>query len=430
MLRCPTPPAIELTPTGPLRATVRPPGSRSITRRALMCAALADGQSSLVGTADDHDTRVMVDSLRRLGISLEVSRGGTQLIVQGCGGRIPASFAELDFAGNDTTMRFLASMTAFAQETCHLDGLPRKPERRVEGLLGNLRNLGVDARFENNDGRPILIVEGHGLDGGTTRIKQGLPGQFLSGLLMVAPCARQNVTLRLVGRLTSQPRLIMTLAVMRAFNVDVPFGPDLTRINVDVSQSYRGRTYRIEPDAAAAGCFWAAAAITRGMITVEGLSVDSLQGHVAFCDCLQRMGCRVDYGANAITVVGRQLKGISVNMNAVGDAITTVAMVALFANSSTTITNVPQHPSDCRDRIDNLIRELRELGATIVESDDALQIIPGTVRGAEVDTHDDHRLAMSLALVGLRVPGVIIRDPQCTTKTYPTFFEELMALGD
>jgi 3-phosphoshikimate 1-carboxyvinyltransferase len=216
---------------------------------------------------------------------------------------------------------------------------------------------------------------------------------------------------------------------MESFGVSVR-NQQLTRFTFTGSECYQGQRYEIEPDASAASYFWGAAAITGGEITVEGLSSTSLQGDVLFCDCLEQMGCQVIRRPHGITVTGRASRGITVNMNAISDTVQTLAAVALFAEGSTTITGVAHNRFKETDRIADLARELRKLGAEVEEFHDGLKITPGVYRGAEIETYHDHRMAMSLSLAGLRIPGVVIKNPGCTAKTYPQFFQDFAKLAE
>ncbi len=346
--------------------------------------------------------------------------------VFGCGGDIPARSAEMYIANSGTSMRFLTALVAMGHGWFRLDGTPRMRERPIQDLLDGLAQLGVSAESEASNGCPPVIVHGAGLAGGKATVNGDLSSQFLSGLLMAAPYARQPVELIVEGELVSRPYVGLTLAVMKAFGIEVPT-TDLSHFTVPKGR-YRGRTYEIEPDATAASYFLAAAAITGGEVTVEGLSRNSLQGDVAFCECLAQMGCEVRYEANSITVAGRPLRGIEVNMNAISDTVQTLAAVALFADGPTTITGVGHIRHKETDRIGNLAIELRKLGANVDELADGLRITPAALHGARIATYQDHRMAMSLALVGLRVPGVVIEDPKCTEKTYPAYFDDLAKL--
>jgi 3-phosphoshikimate 1-carboxyvinyltransferase len=285
------------------------------------------------------------------------------------------------------------------------------------------------------------------LRGGRATVAGDISSQFLTGLLLAAPYAEAGVELVVEGTLVSRPYIDMTRGVMAAFGVNVEAGSvkgdspifaetkigtvpeEASRFIVRAGQRYRGLRYPIEPDASAASYFFAAAAITRGEVTVEGLSRGSLQGDVAFCDCLQQMGCNVQYFDDRITVAGGRLRGIEVDMNAISDTVQTLAAVALFAEDPTTIRGVAHIRHKETDRIHALVVELRKLGGEVEEFADGLRITPGELHGAEIDTYDDHRMAMSLALPGLAVPGVVIRDPGCTAKTYPGYFRDLDALG-
>ncbi len=417
---------LEIQPCGPVRGTLRPPGSKSITNRALVCAALANGISTLRGALDSEDTRVMIDALRQLGVSIAAENGGRTLHVTGCRGVIPSAGGELYVANSGTTVRFLAALVALAHGTFRFDGTRRMRERPIADLIDSLRQLGTDAAWAGHGGCPPVVIRAAGLAGGPATVRGDVSSQFLSGLLMAAPYASRPVALTVTGTLVSRPYVRMTLAVMSAFGIDVPPG-DLSRFVVPTA-TYLGRDYEIEPDASAASYFFGAAAITGGEVTIEGLSRASLQGDVAFVDVLERMGCRVAHGPDHITVAGAALRGVEVDMNAISDTVQTLAAVALVADGPTTITGVGHIRHKETDRIGALAVELRKVGATVEELADGLRITPGALRAASIDTYQDHRMAMGLALVGLRVPGIVIRDPLCTAKTYPRFFDDLRGL--
>lgn len=419
---------IEIQPTGPVRGAIRPPGSKSITNRALVCAALAAGRSTLTGALDSEDTRVMIQSLGQLGVAVEHDPAARMIRVAGCAGRPPASGADLWLANSGTSMRFLTAVAALGTGTFRLDGTPRMRQRPIQDLLDALGQLGAEARSELGNGCPPVLVRAGGLRGGRATVAGSTSSQFLSGLLMAAPCASAPVELAVAGELVSQPYVKMTLAVMNAFGVEVE-QRGAGRFLVPAGQLYRGRRYSIEPDASAASYFFAAAAVTKGKVTVEGLCPESLQGDVAFCDCLARMGCDVTYGQDWIAVAGGRLRGIDVDMNAISDTVQTLAAVALFAEGPTTIRGVGHIRHKESDRIGDLARELRKLGAEVEERPDGLRIVPGPLHGAEIETYNDHRMAMSLAVAGLALPGVVIRDPACTAKTYPEFFDDLANLA-
>lgn len=419
---------IEIQPTGPLRGSIRPPGSKSITNRALVCAALADGESVLTGALDSEDTRVMIDALGQLGLTVGHDTDAHTIRVLGSAGRLPATQADLYVANSGTTVRFLTALVTLAHGSFRLDGTPRMRKRPIGDLLDALRQLGANVESQSPGGCPPVEVRARGLPGGRATVAGSISSQFLSGLLMAAPCAAGPVELVVDGPLVSKPYVEMTLAVMSAFGVAVE-AENLQRFLVPTGRPYQARRYEIEPDASAASYFFAAAAVTGGEVTVEGLTQGSLQGDVAFCDCLAKMGCEVRYGARSITVVGKPLRGIDVDMNPISDTVQTLSAVALFADGPTTIAGVAHIRHKETDRIRAMATELRKLGARVEERPDGLKIVPGTLQSAQLDTYDDHRMAMSLAVVGLASPGVIIRDPGCTAKTYPRFFDDLANLA-
>jgi 3-phosphoshikimate 1-carboxyvinyltransferase len=426
------PRTIAIEPTGPLHATVRPPGSKSITNRALVCAALARGRSTLDGALDSDDTRVMIEALRRLDVPVQCDFPVPRIEVHGSGGVLrgssdPAAPLALDLAGSGTSIRFLTAAVAAGQGYFRLDGNARMRQRPIADLLHALAQLGANVRTELPTGCPPVLVHARGLAGGVARVRGEISSQFLSALLLAAPAAQGPVELHIDGALVSQPYVDMTLAVMEAFGAVVQ--RDAYRQFRIQPQAYRACRYAIEPDASAASYFFAAAAITGGEVAVEGLSRRSLQGDVAFVDVLAQMGCEVRYLDDRIVVARRRpLHGVDVDMNAISDTVQTLAAVALFAQGPTTIRGVAHIRHKETDRIAALATELRKLGAEVQERDDGLRIEPRPLRPAVIDTYDDHRMAMSLALVGLAHAGVVIHDPDCTAKTYPRFFDDLAAL--
>ncbi len=414
-------------PTGPVR--VRVPGSKSLTNRALIVAALADGPSLLSGALDSDDTRVMVDSLQRLGIGVEHDPTAGTIRVAGSGNKIPAREADLYVANSGTSLRFLTAMVATASGTFRLDGSPRMRQRPVADLLRALNGLGADAVSDLGTGCPPVTVRASGLDGGYAFVKGDVSSQFLSGLLMALPYSRETTTVEVEGVLVSLPYVAMTMAVMEAFGVRIGNRKD-RRFDVRPAR-YAGRAYAIEPDASAASYLFAAAALTGSTITVEGLGTSSVQGDLAFVDLLEHMGCTVVREPDSTTVIGPdELRGIDVDMNAISDTVMTLAVVALFARGITRIRNVGHIRHKETDRIAALANELRKLGAAVDEQADGLIVFPpDRVTPARIATYDDHRMAMAFALAGLKAPGVTILDPSCVAKTYPGFWDDLARLA-
>jgi 3-phosphoshikimate 1-carboxyvinyltransferase len=427
------PPAITIQPVSrPVHGSIRPPGSKSITNRALVCAALAEGTSTLTGALDSEDTRVMIECLRKLGIGVGSRDEGQTLIVQGCGGKIPATSADLFVGNSGTTIRFLTAMCALGHGTYRLDGIQRMRARPIGDLLDALNLLGADCRGEFKSAYPPVIVRGRGLNGGPVEVRADISSQFLSGLLMATPYAASDVTVIVTGEFVSQPYAGMTLAIMGSFGASVSATADAWEYRIVAPGTYVAQEYTIEPDASAASYFWAAAAVTGGKITVEG--VTRLQGDVDFAECLAQMGCHVTSGPDGITVAGAARRAIDVNMNAISDTVQTLAAVALFVEGPTTIRGVAHIRHKETDRIGDLARELRKFGATVDELPDGLRITPpadiGQRRDITIETYNDHRMAMSLALPGLVLPGITILNPACTAKTYPRFFDDLKRLVD
>ncbi len=404
--------------------TVAVPGSKSITNRALIMAALAQSTGAHRGSTLTHalrsdDTEVMIDSLQRLGIAVEVNWALSTIFIPCTPVKKWKNQADFFCGNSGTTIRFLTAMLCASTGNYRLDGVPRMRQRPIADLLHALQQLHVAARSELNNGCPPVLLQSEGLPGGEVRIRSDVSSQFLSALLMVAPYARQPLTISVEGPLVSEPYVAMTLAMMAQWGVTVE-RPQANVYRI-APQVYCPQQYAIEPDASSASYFWAAAAITGGTITVPGLK-QSLQGDVGFRDALVQMGCQL---IKEDTIVGGQLRGIDVDMNAISDTVMTLAVVALFATGPTTIRNVAHIRHKETDRLAALATELRKVGASVDERPDGLTIHPCPLHGALLDTYDDHRMAMSLALIGLRIPGISINDPGCTAKTFPSYWRSL-----
>ncbi|MSR57981.1 MAG: 3-phosphoshikimate 1-carboxyvinyltransferase [Planctomycetaceae bacterium] len=410
----------------PLCGTVRPPGSKSLTNRALVVAALADGQTRLTGVLDSRDTTVMIESLKRLGIRVDHDPQQAVATIVGFGGTLPAAQAELWLENSGTSIRFLTALCCTGQGRFRLDGNARMRERPIGELVAALRQLGCDVQCEFANQCPPVLVAANGIAGGTACVGGNLSSQYLSALLMAAPAATGPVAIEVSGRLVSEPYVEMTLTVMRAFGIAIDVA-SASHFRLS-PQTYRACDYNIEPDASAASYFFAAAAITGGEVTVSGLTRGAVQGDVAFVEALARMGCEVEYGSASITVRGRSLHGIDIDMNAISDTAQTLAAVAPFARGPTRIRNIAHARHKETDRIAAVATELRRIGQHVVEHPDGLTIEPAPIQPATIETYDDHRMAMSFALIGLRAPGICIAHPECTAKTYPRFFDDLQQL--
>ncbi len=421
------PQQITISPvSGPVQGRIRPPGSKSLSNRALILAALADGESRLSGILDCEDTQVMFESLLRLGIEIEYDRHACTARVVGCAGRPPAAKAELWLENSGTSIRFLTAVCTLGRGEYVLDGNQRMRERPIGQLVDALRGLGARLECVASNDCPPVRVQADGLPGGGTQVKGNISSQYLSALLMASPCAKNPVEIAVDGPLVSEPYIDMTLGVMAQFGVAVELKSD--NHFVIRATGYKPADYHIEPDASAASYFFAAAAITGGTVTVEGLSRHALQGDVHFVDALERMGCEVNWDSNAVTVTGGTLRGIDVDMNAISDTAQTMAAVAPFAEGPTRILNVGHMRHKETDRIAAVAAELRRLGLNVEETADSLTVHPGPIAPATIETYNDHRMAMSFALIGLRAPGITIDNPGCTVKTYPHYFDDLARL--
>ena len=410
----------------PVCGVVRVPGSKSITNRALALAALATGPTELTGALFADDTARMMDCLRSLGFEVEERPEQASIRVTGQGGRIPRDRAELFVGNSGTTARFITPLLALGYGEYFIDGVPRMRERPISDLIGALKQLGVDIESSGGSGCPPLRVRATGLRSGACTVRGDTSSQFLSGLLIASPCAEgKEMRLTVDGPLLSAPYVTLTADIMRAFGVSVEEAVEGGLYVVPAGRAYDSPgTYAIEPDASSASYFWAAAAITGGSVRVEGIGRQSLQGDAKFVEVLGAMGCDVAYTDDAITVTGNGApRGGRFDMNAISDTAMTLAAVAVFADSPTSIENVGHIRHKETDRLRAITNELGRLGVRVEERADGITIHPAAnLNPATIQTYDDHRMAMAFALIGLRSPGVAIADPDCVRKTFPDYF--------
>jgi 3-phosphoshikimate 1-carboxyvinyltransferase len=398
-------------------ATVRLPGSKSLTNRALVAAALAEGTSHLEHPLVADDTGAMVEGLRALGADIRLE--GEVAVVEG--GLRPAGPVAVDARLSGTTARFLLPVLALGEGPATLDGGPPLRARPMGPLVDAVRSLGASV---DGDALPVTV---HGpMRGGTARLPGDVSSQFLSGLLLAGPRVTGGVRVELTTPLVSAPYVAMTAAVMEAFGAEVRRDGEAW---VVPEGRYGARTYAVEPDASAASYFFAAAVLTGGRVTVPGLGRGSLQGDLAFVDVLERMGATVERGDDRTTVAaGPRLAGVDADLSELSDTAQTLAAVAVFADSPTRVRGIGFIRRKETDRLAAVVRELRRCGVGAEETDDGFVVHPGTPRPAVVETYDDHRMAMSFALLGLRVPGIAIADPGCVAKTFPGFWDALEEL--
>lgn len=416
----------RITPSGPVDGTVRLPGSKSITNRALVVAALADGVTRLEGPLRADDTEAMVEGLQRLGI--QVAWEGPDLLITGANGSLGSGDVELDVRGSGTTARFLTAAVTLRAGTVTIDGNRRMRQRPIGDLTRALAELGAAVEVLGHDDAPPVRVTGPALTGGPAMLDASRSSQFVSAILMVAPLADREVVLQLGEPIVSRPYIDQTLEVMRAFGVEAGWdGPGTLAVPPG---RYRGRTYSVEGDASAAAYPLVAAAICGGTVRVEPIPAGSVQADLALVDVLVRMGAESATDATGITLTGRprRLRGGIENMNAAPDAAVALAVAALFAAGETRIDDIGNLRLKESDRIEDLAAELRKLGGTATTTRDSITIHGDVLRPATIDPHDDHRLAMAFTLAGLRIPGVRIENPECVAKTWPEFFEAMAAI--
>jgi 3-phosphoshikimate 1-carboxyvinyltransferase len=413
----------------PVDADVAIPGSKSITNRALLVAALADGESELIGALYSDDTRYMAQALNDLGIAVESDEASQSFRVQGGGGTFPAREADLFVGNSGTTMRFLTAALPLGNGILRIDGIPRMRKRPIAPLLQALSDLGANAVSEEGTGCPPVVVHAAGLRGGVTRMAGDQSSQYFSALLLAAPYADQGVEIEVIGDLVSKPYMPLTAKVMHDFGVIAELDAEHWKtFRIEPGQRYTGRACHIEPDASNASYFFAAAAVTGGRMRVDGLGASSTQGDLHFVDVLKAMGASVTIAENYTEVIGPSvgtLQGVDLDLNAISDTAQTLAAIAPFADGPTTIRGVHHARLKETDRVAALATELRRMGQAVEEHHDGLTITPRPVTPAAIETYDDHRMAMSFAIAGLAAPGITIRDPGCVAKTFPDFFEQL-----
>jgi len=421
---------IEIKPAKKIKAEISVPGSKSITQRALIAAALADGESTLLGPLESEDTKYTAAALEQMG--LKVDKNNDKWSVRGNGGKIAAPDKEIYLGNNGTATRFLTSVAALGSGTFRVSGDERMAERPIQPLMQALRGWGVDIVSIKNNGCPPLLIKADGLSGGKTILPEGKSSQYLSSLLLVGPYARQQAELNVEGEILSLPYVYMTLAVMESFGIRVEANEALNCYTIPQG-IYQAREYAIEGDASNASYFYAAAAVTGGEVTVPNVPVPSLQGDAAFVALLARMGCQINKTGEGLTVSGpEELKGITIDMADMPDVVPTLAVVASQAKGRTVIKNIAHLRIKECDRLHVMAVELAKMGARVKELDDTL-IIEGKdpdtpMHGAEVNTYNDHRIAMSFAVAGLAVPGVKILGEECVAKSFPDFWERFKLL--
>ncbi len=400
--------------------SVTVPGSKSYSHRTLIAAALSNGRSTVSNCLKSEDTLLTAEALRKMGVSIEEKED--IMIVEGAGGKLQPQSDEIYLANSGTSMRLLTSIAAIGQGPYVLNGTKRMQERPIQDLLNGLNQIGISARSINNTDCPPIEVVGAPIKGGSMTLDCSISSQFLSSVLLMAPLSREGIEIKLAKAMVSKPYVEMTLDIMDRFGITLErHGFD--RFYVPGGQIYQAGDYAVESDCSQASYFWGAAAVTGKSIKVNNVSFDSRQGDVQFAKVLEKMGCKVVVEQDGITVQGGSLKGVEVDMANMPDVVPTLAVVASFAEGTTVVTNVEHLREKECDRLGCVATELIKLGIDATATESGLVIKGGKHKAAEIDTYDDHRMAMCFAITGLKVENVVIKDELCVKKSFPNYWE-------
>ncbi len=423
--------SLTLQPINKVNGEVNLPGSKSVSNRALLLAALAKGTTRLTNLLDSDDIRHMLNALTKLGVQYQLSDDKTVCEVEGLGKPFEATEVQELFLGNaGTAMRPLAAALCLGRGEFVLTGEPRMKERPIGHLVDALKQAGAQVEYLENENYPPLKITGTGLAGGTVEIDGSISSQFLTAFLMSAPLAQDDVTIKIIGELVSKPYIDITLHIMAQFGVEVE-NRDYQEFVIRSGQSYVAPgDFLVEGDASSASYFLAAAAIKGGEIKVTGIGKKSIQGDIQFADALEKMGAEIEWGDDYVISRVGQLKAVDMDFNHIPDAAMTIATTALFAQGTTAIRNVYNWRVKETDRLAAMATELRKVGAEVEEGEDYIIVTPpAQLKHAAIDTYDDHRMAMCFSLVALSDTPVTINDPKCTSKTFPDYFDKLELLS-
>ena len=421
---------LTLDPIAKVSGEVNVPGSKSLSNRALLLAALAEGETELTNLLDSEDIEHMLNALTKLGVSYRLSEDKTQCVVQGNGGAFNVAEPLELFLGNaGTAMRPLCAALAASNVDTVLTGEPRMEERPIGDLVDALREADAEVTYLKNEGFPPLQIKGKTLNGGEMSVDGSVSSQFLTALLMAAPLFSGDVTIRIKGELVSKPYIDITLDTMAKFGVTVENDNYQTfTVSGDAKYIAPGK-FMVEGDASSASYFLAAGAIKGGTVRVTGIGQNSIQGDIRFADVLEAMGATVVWNDEYVEITGAPLKGVNMDMNHIPDAAMTIATTALFAEGPTTMTNIYNWRVKETDRLAAMATELQKLGAKVEEGYDYIKVWPtDSLKHAEIDTYNDHRIAMCFSLVALSDTPVTINDPGCTRKTFPDYFTRFKTL--
>ncbi|MGS0535588.1 3-phosphoshikimate 1-carboxyvinyltransferase [Pseudoalteromonas sp. SaAl2] len=421
---------LRLEPISSVNGSVTLPGSKSLSNRILLLAALAQGTTVVENLLDSDDIRHMLGALKLLGVNVELNEDKTVATVQGVGGQFLTPSEPLFLGNAGTAYRPLTAVLAAVQGEYELIGEPRMEERPIGHLVDALQALGGEIKYLKHLDYPPLKITGGQINGGNVEIDGSISSQFLTALLMAAPLFNGDTTITIKGTLVSKPYIDITLDVMARFGVDVSHD-NYKSFKVKGSQQYKAvERIMVEGDASSASYFVAAAAIAGGEIEIKGVGAKSVQGDIGFAKVMEQVGAQIDWYDERLVVRKGQLKGVDIDANAIPDAAMTLATVALFADGPTAIRNIYNWRVKETDRLYAMATELRKVGAEVVEGQDFIEITPPTkFNDVAIDTYDDHRIAMCFAMVAVGGQAITINDPKCTYKTFPTFFNVLASVS-
>ena len=401
------------------------PGSKSLSHRFLMAAALSDGDCIIENCLISEDTLLTMGALRQMGVKIGVE--GPRVQVKGRKGRFSACQEPVFLGNSGTSLRFVCALAVLGEGLYTITGTERMQERPIQDLLDGLVKIQVPAKSVNGNGCPPVIIEGGKRIGGATELRCGKSSQYLSSMLLIAPCTQSGIEIQVTEGPVSKPYVDMTRYVMQQFGIQLE-REGYETFSVTGCQIYRHGVYRVEPDCSQAGYFWAAAAITGGDVMVKGTRLNMQQGDVGMVRLLESMGCRIMEARDGVRVVGGDLCAIEADMSDMPDMVPTIAVVSAFARGKTFIKNVSHLKIKESNRIEAVVRELNKMGVNALATDDGLMVEGGRPHGAVIDTYNDHRIAMSFAVAGLVVPGMDIRNPGCDEKSFPDFWEVFSGL--
>jgi len=415
---------LAIQPAEHLSSCISVPGSKSYTHRILIATALSDGTCKIENALTSDDTELTIESLRLMGVNIKID--SDKIIVNGTRGRLTGS-DKLYLGNSGTGMRFFTALAAMAEGRSVLTGNARMKERPISNLIDGLKQLGVKIRSLKKRGYPPVEVIGRSIEGGHISLNCDISSQYLSAILLIAPYTKKGVYIDITGEPVSKPYIDMTVDVMEKLGVTVS-RKGYSEFYIPGGQIYSPGDYFVEPDASNASYFWAAAAITGGRVMVEKLTENSGQGDMHILKCFEEMGCHIERGKDGTTVIGESLHGIDVDMGDMPDMVPTIAVVAAFADGVTVIRNIEHLKVKESDRITAVRTELKKMGINTRYSDGVLEIFGGSPHGAEIDTYNDHRIAMSFSVAGLKVPGLFIKNEKCVSKSFPNYWDLFRSL--